>query len=40
MDKREAADMIDLDFSEGFDTHPPDIFISTSEKYGLDEVIM
>lgn len=36
VDNGEAADVIDLDFSEGFDTHPPDIFISKSEEYGLD----
>lgn len=39
VDKKEAADVIDLDFSEAFDTHPHDIFISKQEKYGLDEVI-
>lgn len=40
MDKGEAADVIDLYFSEAFDTHPHDIFISKQEKHGLDEVIM
>lgn len=40
VDKEEEADVIDLDFSEAFDTHPHDIFISKQKKYGLDEVIM